>query len=128
MFTRRTILQLLGIATAATTVPPIAVSAAPPPSPESVPVLLTTHITKLELFLRSRGIKPAHLARETGYSRQHLLRVRMGRIDPDFRCIRAIVVAARRLSGEDIRPSDLFGAPSIGAGKVRNAPCAVSCK
>jgi len=52
----------------------------------------------------------------------------MGRIEPDTRCIGAIVVAARRLSGEYIRPSDLFGAASIGAEKVRNAPCAVCCK
>lgn len=125
MFTRRTILQLLGIATAASAVPPITVSAAPAPSPDSAPDLLPTRITKLELFLRSRGIKPAHLARESGYTRQHLLRVRMGRIEPDTRCIGAIVVAVRRLSGEDVRPSDLFGEASIGAEKVRDTPCAV---
>lgn len=64
--------------------------------------------TKLELFLRSRGIKPAHVARESAYSRQHLLRIRMGRIDPSTRCMRAIVEAVRRLSGESIRASDLF--------------------
>jgi hypothetical protein len=128
MLTRRTLLQLLGIATAATAVPPIAVSAAPAPSPDSAPVLPPAHITKLELFLRSRGIKPAQLARESGYARQHLLRVRMGRIEPDTRCIGAIVVAVRRLSGEDIRASDLFGPASIGAGKVRNAPCDACCE
>jgi hypothetical protein len=72
--------------------------------------------TKLELFLRSRGIKPAHVARESGYCRQHLLRIRMGRIDPSTRCTRAIVEAVRRLSGEHLRASDLFGEAAIRAG------------
>ncbi|HKR64781.1 MAG TPA: helix-turn-helix transcriptional regulator [Thermoanaerobaculia bacterium] len=64
--------------------------------------------TRLEKFLKSRGIKPAHLARESGYSRQHLLRIRMGRMEPTRRCIAAIATACRRLSGEAIRASDLF--------------------
>src|SRR5256885_5792582 len=49
--------------------------------------------TKLETFLKSHRIKPAHLARESGYSRQHLLRIRMGRMEPTRRCIAAIVSA-----------------------------------
>jgi predicted transcriptional regulator len=64
--------------------------------------------TRLERFLKSRGIKPAHLARESGYSRQHLLRIRMGRMEPTRRCIAAITGACRRLSGEAVRASDLF--------------------
>ena len=64
--------------------------------------------TRLETFLKSRGIKPAHLARESGYSRQHLLRIRMGRMEPTRRCIAAIAAACRRLSGEGVRASDLF--------------------
>jgi len=64
--------------------------------------------TRLETFLRSRGIKPAHLARESGYSRQHLLRIRMGRMEPTRRCIAAISAACRRLSGEGVRASELF--------------------
>jgi len=64
--------------------------------------------TRLEKFLKSRGIKPAHLARESGYSRQHLLRIRMGRMEPTRRCIAAIAAACRRLSGETVRASDLF--------------------
>lgn len=66
------------------------------------------HSTRLEVFLKSRGIKPAHLARESGYSRQHLLRIRMGKMEPTRGCIRDIVKACRRLSGEQIRSSDLF--------------------
>lgn len=64
--------------------------------------------TRLESFLKSRGIKPAHLARESGYSRQHLLRIRLGRMEPTRRCIAAIAAACRRLSGESVRASDLF--------------------
>jgi predicted transcriptional regulator len=64
--------------------------------------------TRLETFLKSRGIKPAHLARESGYSRQHLLRIRLGKMDPTRRCIAAIAAACRRLSGEGVRASDLF--------------------
>lgn len=65
-------------------------------------------VTRLEDFLKSRGIKPAHLARESGYSRQHLLRLRMGRMDPTRRCMAAISAACRRLSGEPIHAWDLF--------------------
>ena len=64
--------------------------------------------TRLETFLKSRGIKPAHLARESGYSRQHLLRIRMGRMEPTRRCIAASVAACRRLSRENVRAADLF--------------------
>lgn len=64
--------------------------------------------TRLEQYLKSRGIKPAHLARESGYSRQHLLRIRMGRMEPTRRCIAAIVTACRRLSREAVRATDLF--------------------
>jgi hypothetical protein len=60
-------------------------------------------ISRLEQF-----IKPAHLARESGYSRQHLLRIRMGRMEPTRRCIAAITAACRRLSGESVRASQLF--------------------
>ena len=64
--------------------------------------------TRLEKYIRSRGIKPAHLARESGYSRQHLLRIRMGRMEPTRRCIAAIAAACRRLSREPVKASDLF--------------------
>lgn len=64
--------------------------------------------TRLETYLKSKGIKPAHLARESGYSRQHLLRIRMGRMEPTRRCIAAIVGACRRLAHEPVRASDLF--------------------
>ena len=65
-------------------------------------------MTRLESFLRSRGVKPTHLARESGFSRQHLLRVRMGQMEPTRRCIAAIVAACRRLARERVRADDLF--------------------
>lgn len=67
-----------------------------------------TRGAKLERFLRSCGIKPAHLARESGYSREHLLRIRLGRITPSRRCIADLVMACRRLSREPVRACDLF--------------------
>jgi len=63
---------------------------------------------RLERFLKSRGIKPAHLARESGYSRQFLLRLRLGRITPTRRCVAEIIRACRRLAREPVRASDLF--------------------
>src|SRR5438552_19193205 len=60
--------------------------------------------TRLEQFIKSRGIKPAHLAAVSGYSRQHLLRIRMGRMEPTRRCIAAILAAIRILSGRDQLP------------------------
>lgn len=64
--------------------------------------------TKLESFMKRYGIKPAHLARESGYSRQHLLRIRMGRMEPTRRCIAAIVSACRRLSRHQVHADELF--------------------
>ena len=59
------------------------------------------------MFLKTHGIKPAHLARECGYSRQYLLRVRFGRLQPTWQCTRAVTAACRRLRREPVRPHDL---------------------
>jgi hypothetical protein len=64
--------------------------------------------TPLEEFMRRRGIKPAHLARESGYSRQHLLRIRRGRMEPTRRCMAALIAAVRRMTHEPIRAEELF--------------------
>jgi hypothetical protein len=64
--------------------------------------------TRLEAFLKRHRIKPAVLARESGYSRQHLLRVRMGRMEPTRRCIAAIVSACRRLARTKVSATELF--------------------
>src|SRR5438046_1865766 len=69
---------------------------------------------KLERFLRSRGIKPSHLARESGYSREHLLRIRRGRITPSRQCIADLVMALRRLAREPVRACHLFDLSAAG--------------
>lgn len=65
-------------------------------------------MTKLERFLKRQKIKPAHLARESGYSRQHLQRLRKGEMEPTRRCIKAIWEACCRLSQKRIRVTTLF--------------------
>jgi hypothetical protein len=64
--------------------------------------------TELEKFLNSRNIRFAHVAKRSGYSRQHLLRIRKGRMEPTRRCIKAITAACRSLSGEPVKAADLF--------------------
>jgi len=64
--------------------------------------------TKLEFFMKSRHIKAIDLTRRSGYSRQHILRVCMGRMDPTQRCIRAITEACRYLANEKVSAMELF--------------------
>jgi hypothetical protein len=64
--------------------------------------------TKLECFLRSHCIRPTHFARESGYTRQHLLRLRLARMEPTRRCVLHLTEAARRITGEEVSPRDLF--------------------
>ncbi|MEK6371231.1 MAG: hypothetical protein AABO58_00910 [Acidobacteriota bacterium] len=64
--------------------------------------------TKLERWIVSRGVRPVDLARESGYSRQHLVRVRAGRMEPTRRCMKAIIVACRRLARVRVKAGDLF--------------------
>jgi predicted transcriptional regulator len=65
-------------------------------------------MTKLEAFIKAKGIKPARLAHESEYSRQHLLRIRTGRMEPTRKCIKAIVAACRRLARDPVKAADLF--------------------
>lgn len=65
-------------------------------------------ITPLEQFMNCRGLKPAHVARESGYSRQHLLRIRKGRMEPTRRCMAAIIAAVRKLTHEPVMAGELF--------------------
>lgn len=78
--------------------------------------LITDHArgTRLEHFLRSRGIRPAHLARESGYSRQLLLGIRLGRVEPTSRCVASLVGACQRLAREAIHARDLFDLSTSG--------------
>jgi predicted transcriptional regulator len=64
--------------------------------------------TKLDRWMVEHDIKPAHLAVHAEYSRQHLLRIRKGEMEPTRRCIKAVVSACRRLSRTRVKASDLF--------------------
>jgi tetratricopeptide (TPR) repeat protein len=65
-------------------------------------------LTLLEVCRVRWGIKPMQLARESGYSRAHLHRVRTGDIEPSRDCIAAIVSAFRRVTLQDVQAHDLF--------------------
>ncbi len=65
-------------------------------------------MTRLERFMQAQKIKPIDLAKASGYTRQYLLRLRQGLMDPSRECIVAIVDAASRLSGSKVRPEELF--------------------
>jgi predicted transcriptional regulator len=64
--------------------------------------------TKLEASIRSKGLKPSHVAKRAGYSRQHLLRLRQGKMEATRKCIAAITAACRSLSGRKVKAADLF--------------------
>ena len=114
--TRRGVLQLFAAMTAAVPVltrgasaPLLPASDAPPPeTPAAELVVGPSRPTLLESYLRSRGVRPAHLARECGYERAHLLRIRMGRVEPTPACAVAIVYALRRLAREEVVLADVF--------------------
>ena len=116
--TRRGVLQLFAALTAAVPFLTRGASAplpppadAPSPKTPAAPELVVdpSRPTLLESYLRSRGVRPAHLARECGYERAHLLRIRMGRVEPTPACAVGIVYALRRLVREPVVLTDVFG-------------------
>ncbi len=117
---RRGVLQLFAALTAAVPVltrgasaPLLPAShAVSPETPAAEPVVGPSRPTPLESYLRSRSVRPAHLARECGYERAHLLRIRMGRIEPTPACAVGIVYALRRLAREVVVLADVFS-PAI---------------
>jgi transcriptional regulator with XRE-family HTH domain len=64
--------------------------------------------TKLERFLREHGIKPAQLARLTGYARPHLVRIRLGRVTPHRRTKQNIAIACGILTRKTVTVEELF--------------------
>jgi len=81
-------------------------------------VVVHTCGTKLDRFLRSRGIKPAHLAQASGYSRQHLFRLRTGKMEPTRRCMVHLTHAARTLTREPVHAGDLFDLTAVDARSI----------
>jgi hypothetical protein len=61
-----------------------------------------------ESYLRSRGVRPAHLARECGYGRAHLLRIPTGRVEPTPACAVGIVYALRPLVHKPVVLTNVF--------------------
>ena len=126
MFSRRWFLQVLSAA-AGTALVPTHPEPLPRrfPEPETIDAELLedespqptqkaiSRPTRLEVFLKSRGIKPNHLAHDSGYSRAHLLKVRMGRIEPTLRCKVHLVASLRRLSRERVTIRDIFPGPFV---------------
>ena len=113
---RRGVLQLFAALTAAVPVLTRGASASlrpasDAPSPETPAAELVvgpSRPTLSESYLRRRGVRPAHLARECGYERAHLLRIRMGRIEPTPACAVGAVYALRRLAREEVVLADVF--------------------
>lgn len=65
-------------------------------------------LTRLEIFRASRDIPVRDLIAESGISRQHLLRMRKGELQPRRHMIAAVVSALRQLSLEDVQPDDVI--------------------
>jgi transcriptional regulator with XRE-family HTH domain len=64
--------------------------------------------TRIESFLRGRGIRPSHLARDAGISRQHLMRLRRGMSQPTLKMMIVLATAARRILGRTVEVSEMF--------------------
>lgn len=65
-------------------------------------------LTRLELFVQSRNIVLAELARLSGYTPVHLRRLRTDEVSATRSGILAVTGAARKLSGERVKPGMLF--------------------
>ncbi|MGH9419945.1 MAG: hypothetical protein ACRD3J_08230 [Thermoanaerobaculia bacterium] len=65
-------------------------------------------LTRLEVFRVSRNIAVGDLIAESRISRQHLLRMRKGELQPRRDMIAAVVSALRQLSLEDVQPQDVI--------------------
>jgi hypothetical protein len=64
--------------------------------------------TRLEWFIRTRGLKPAHIAEEAGTSRQHLFRLRRGEMQPTAGMMARVRLACSRLLRKRVSIHDLF--------------------
>jgi hypothetical protein len=65
-------------------------------------------VTRLEWFLRTHDLKPAHVAPEALISRQHLLRLRQGKVEPSRKIMLLLQRACSRLTKKKVRVADLF--------------------
>ena len=65
-------------------------------------------VTKLARFMNEHKLKPLNVALEAGISRQHLLRLRKGTMQPTIPMATHIRDACGRLLKRRIKLSDLF--------------------
>lgn len=79
-------------------------------------------LTRVEILRVSRNITPGALEAESGISRQHLLRIRKGEIEPRRDMIAMLVSAFRHLTLEDIQPEDLVELSVEESGPWRRGP------
>jgi hypothetical protein len=70
--------------------------------------------TRLDRFIRENELKPAHVAREAGCSRKHLLALRMGRVDPTRGMMIAIAGACATLLHRPVFIAHLFDTAPTG--------------
>jgi transcriptional regulator with XRE-family HTH domain len=64
--------------------------------------------TRLQFFIEITGIKPAWLARESGVSRQHILRLRRGQMEPTRQVMVELVNAASRVLHRPVYTIEMF--------------------
>jgi transcriptional regulator with XRE-family HTH domain len=64
--------------------------------------------TRLESFLREWGVKPSAFAKRAGISRQHLLRLRRGTMEPTRRMMVILAEAASAMRFRTVRVVELF--------------------
>ncbi|MDP9194669.1 MAG: helix-turn-helix transcriptional regulator [Acidobacteriota bacterium] len=70
--------------------------------------------TRLDTFMKARGIKPAKLARVAYISRQHLMRVRTGEGDPTRHVMVRLMMACTLILHRKIRMDELFDLTDAG--------------
>lgn len=109
--TRRGVIQLLAAVAGVAALDPQRVAIL---SADELPVEIadrtsSPQTTPLDSYLRSHGIKVIVLARESGYSRQLLLRLRTGKVQPTLSCMIHIVAALQRITGDRVRAREVFG-------------------
>lgn len=65
-------------------------------------------MTRIERFLRTNKLKPAHVADFSGISRQHLYRVRLGAAEPTRLTMVWIASACGKVLHRHVRVTELF--------------------
>jgi transcriptional regulator with XRE-family HTH domain len=65
-------------------------------------------MTRLDTYIQEWGVKPGVFARKAGVSRQHLLRLRNGTMDPSRAVMCKLALAASAMRNERVFITDMF--------------------